>query len=134
MGKNLTVEVEFVDEPLEYNILIGRPWVYAMAAVVSTYFCMIIFPHKGSIKTIDQLLFFTVGSQATGSILFIHGLPPSLQNIGVGLFKDPSLMGTFSLSSPVTSTEIANMETFYRYFDQTWYCIKNSCHCVLFSI
>ena len=82
-----------------------------MAMVVSTYFCMIIFPHKGSITAIDQLSLFTSSSHATGSIPFFHGPPPSLQNIGVGLFKDPSLMGTFSLPSPATLMEIDNIET-----------------------
>ena len=37
---------------------------------------------------------------------------PESQNIGVGLFKNPSLMGTFSLPSPMTSAEITNIETF----------------------
>ena len=82
-----------------------------MVAVVSTYFRMIIFPHNGSITAIDQLSFFTFGSHATGSVSFVHGPPPSLQNIGVVLFKDSSLMGTFSLPSPAALVEIANIET-----------------------
>jgi len=65
-----------------------------MAVVVSTYFCMIAFPHKGEITTIDQLDFFASSSQATGSVPLVHGPPISFQNIGVGLFKDSSLMGT----------------------------------------
>ena len=35
-GKIVTAEVEVIDRPLDYNILLGRPWVYAMADVVST--------------------------------------------------------------------------------------------------
>ena len=76
VGKSVTVEAKVVDRPLDYNILLGRPWVYSMVAVVSTYFHMIIFPHKGSITTIDQLSFFTSGSQETGSVPFVHGPPP----------------------------------------------------------
>jgi len=72
---------------------------------------MIIFPHKGIITTIDQLSFFASSSHAIGSIPFVHGPPPSLQNIGVGLFKDPSLMGTFSLPWSATSAEIPHIET-----------------------
>jgi len=52
-GKTVTVEVEVVDGPLDYNILLGRPWVYAMAVVVSTYFHTIAFPFKGGIIVID---------------------------------------------------------------------------------
>ena len=61
-GKFFTFEVEVVDRPLDYNILLGRPWVYAMVAVVFTYFRMIIFPHKGSIIAINQLSFSASGS------------------------------------------------------------------------
>ena len=61
-GKMVMVEVEVVDRPLDYNILLGRLWVYAMAIVVSTYFRMIAFPHKGGITIIDQLAFFTSSS------------------------------------------------------------------------
>lgn len=37
-GKILLVEVEVIDRPLDYNILVGHTWVYAMTVVVSTYF------------------------------------------------------------------------------------------------
>ena len=74
-GKIVTVEVEVVDGPLDYNILLGRPWVYAMAILVSTYFRTIAFLHKGGITIIDQLAFFASSSQATGSIPLVHGPP-----------------------------------------------------------
>jgi len=61
-GKVVIVEVEVVDRPLDYNILLGRPWVYAMAIVVSTYFHMIVFPHQGGITVINQLTFFASSS------------------------------------------------------------------------
>jgi len=35
-GKIVTVEVEVVDGPLDYNILLGIPWVYSMVVVVPT--------------------------------------------------------------------------------------------------
>ena len=57
-GKTSNVEVEVIDRPLNYNILLGRPWVYAMTTIVSTYFRMIAFPHKGVIIIINQLSFF----------------------------------------------------------------------------
>ena len=56
-GKTVSIDVEVVDGPLDYNILLGRPWVYAMTAIVSTYFRMISFPHKGTITVINQLFF-----------------------------------------------------------------------------
>jgi hypothetical protein len=37
-GKTVCVEVEVVDAPLDYNLLLGRSWTYAMQAVVATVF------------------------------------------------------------------------------------------------
>ena len=34
-----------------------------------------------------------------------------LHNIGVGLLKDPTLMGTFSLTPPTNLAEVANVGT-----------------------
>ena len=82
-----------------------------MAAVVSTYFRNIAFPFQGGITIVDQLAFFPNSSQATGSIPLIHGSSQSLQNVGVRLLKDPSLMGTFSLPSPSGFAEVAIVET-----------------------
>ena len=81
-----------------------------MVAVVSTYFCAIAFPFRGGITVIDQIAFFSNSSQATGSTPLIHRNPLSLQSVGVGLFKDPSLMGTFTLPSPSDLAEVARVE------------------------
>ena len=43
--------------PLDFNLLLGRDYVYAMKAVVSTLFRMMSFPHNGNIVTVDQLSF-----------------------------------------------------------------------------
>jgi len=82
-----------------------------MAVVVSTYFRKIAFPYQGGITIIDQQTFLPNGSQVTGSIPMIHGSPHSLQNIGVGLLKDPVLMGTFALLPPINLAEIASVGT-----------------------
>jgi hypothetical protein len=56
-GKTVEVEVEVVDAPLDYNILLGRNWTYAMTTIVSSVFHVLCFPHEGKIVTIDQLSF-----------------------------------------------------------------------------
>jgi hypothetical protein len=56
-GKTMYVEVEVVDVPLEYNLLLARGWTYAMHAVVATFFWVLLFPHEGQIVTIDQFSF-----------------------------------------------------------------------------
>ena len=82
-----------------------------MVVVVSTYFHTIAFPHKVRIIVINQLSFFASSSEAMRSIMLAHGPPLPLQSVRVGLFKDPSLMGTFTLSSPSDLAKVARVET-----------------------
>ena len=37
-GKNVNVEMEVVDVPIDYNLLLGRSWTYVMEAIPSSYF------------------------------------------------------------------------------------------------
>jgi hypothetical protein len=98
-GKTVQVEVEFFDAPLDYNLLLGRSWVDSMRVVVSTHFCVVRFPHQGKIVTVDQLAFFN-SDTCTGNMSFIAKTPPGYENVGVGLLKDSSLMGTFPIPPP----------------------------------
>jgi hypothetical protein len=70
-----------------------------MHAVVSTLFCVVRFPHQGKIITVDQLAFFNSDTR-TGNVPFIVKTPPGYENVGVGLLKDSSLMGTFPIPPP----------------------------------
>jgi hypothetical protein len=54
-GKIVLVDVIVVQGPLDFNMLLGHDYVYAMNVVVSTLFWVMHFPHNGSIVTIDQL-------------------------------------------------------------------------------
>ena len=74
-GKTIEIDVEVIDGSLDYNIILGRPWIYAMATIVSTYFRKIAFPSQGGITIIDQQTFLPNSSQVTGSIPMIHGSP-----------------------------------------------------------
>ena len=56
-GKTVAIEVEVVDAPLNYNLLLGRNWMYSMQAVASSLFRVVCFPHNGNIVTIDQMTF-----------------------------------------------------------------------------
>jgi hypothetical protein len=46
-----------VQDPLDFNLLLWRDYVYALKYIVSTFFSMIYFPHDGRMVTIDQLSF-----------------------------------------------------------------------------
>ena len=37
-GKTVVIEVEVVDAPLDYNILLGQNWMYSMKAIASSLF------------------------------------------------------------------------------------------------
>jgi hypothetical protein len=98
-GKTVCIEVEVVDAPLDYNLLLGRSWTYAMHAVVATVFRVLLFPHEGRIMTIDQLSFSRPDpSSGASTVPMIDNPQPDIVNMGVGLC--PPLMGTFDYPPP----------------------------------
>ena len=56
--KTICIDVMVVQGPLDFNLLLGHDYVYAMKAVVSTLFRVMYFSHDGKIVTIDQLSSF----------------------------------------------------------------------------
>ena len=56
-GKTIAIEVEVVDAPLDYNVLLGRNWMYSMQVVASSLFRIVCFPLNEKIVTIDQMTF-----------------------------------------------------------------------------
>ena len=52
-GKTISIDVEVIDVALDYNLLLGRTWFYAMNVVASTGFWLLCFPHQGKIVTIN---------------------------------------------------------------------------------
>jgi hypothetical protein len=128
-GKTVCVEVEVVDAPIDYNLLLGRSWTYAMQAVVATIFRVLLFPHEGRIVTIDQLSFSRPDPALGASTVPLVDNPQAgVVNIGVGLC--PSLMGTFDYPPPqgdvkFISThhkaEIFHVSSFHTtYFNDPW--------------
>jgi hypothetical protein len=57
------------------------------------------FSHQGKFITIDQLAFFNSDS-CTNNVPFISKTPLGYENVGVGLLKDSTLMGTFPIPPP----------------------------------
>jgi hypothetical protein len=110
-GKIVTVDVEVVDAPLYYNLLLGRSWFYAMTVVASSIFRCVKFPHQGKISTVDQLDFYTpnVRTPTTNNIPFLGDHKITYESVGVGLLKYSSLMGTFPTPLPPTAHHIATV-------------------------
>jgi len=74
-----------------------------MFRVVSSLFHVICFPHEGKIVTINQLAFFSSNS-SNGNVPYVGNTNIPYESVWVGIFKDSSLMGKFSLPPPhVTS-------------------------------
>ena len=51
------IEVEVLDGPLDYNLFLGRNWMYSMQSIASSLFQVICFPFNGKIITIDHTSF-----------------------------------------------------------------------------
>jgi hypothetical protein len=123
------VEVEVVNASLNYNILLGRSWTYAMQAVVATVLWVLLFPHEDRIVTIDQLSFSRPDpSLGASAVSMIDNPQQGVFNVGVGLC--PSLMGTFDYLPPQGDVkfisdhhkvEIFQVSSFHMtYFNDPW--------------
>jgi hypothetical protein len=128
-GKTVEVEVEVVDAPLEYNLLLGCSWTYAMIVIMSFIFCTLCFTHEGKIVTIDQLSSaYSIPNASLGqSIPVINNSRLTTENIDVGMYS--SLMGTFNFSAPNHQVYAMSSRSFLTgrsvpfytsYFDDLW--------------
>ena len=104
-GKTIFIEVEVVDAPIDYNLLLGCPWFYEMKSISSLLFHVFYFPHQGKVVTIDQFTYCTpnLRDNASANVPFVGNSPRWCSSIGAGLFKDSSLLGTFPLPPPNTT-------------------------------
>ena len=108
-GKSVSIHIEVVDTPLDYNLLLGCNWFYAMQDAASTIFQIVQFPFQGNIVTIDQLDFITLSAitNDANSVPLLN--TPHYKDIGVGLIKDSLLMGVFPLSNPPPASQTASI-------------------------
>jgi hypothetical protein len=124
-GKTVTVDVEVVDAPLDYNLLLGRSWFYAMTVVALSIFQCVQFPHQGKIVTVDELDFCTIDARVptTNNIPFLGDHKITYESIGDGLLKYFSLMGNFPTPLPPTTHHIATIDmistTAYQYLESS---------------
>jgi hypothetical protein len=84
-GKTVFIDVMVVRDPLDFSLLLGRDYVYAMKAIVSTLFCVISFPHDGRIVTIDQLSFIGPDwvTSLSGSYMQTVSPPPHVNYVAL---------------------------------------------------
>jgi hypothetical protein len=111
-GKTVTVDVEVVNAPLNYNLLLGRSWFYAMTVVASSVFRCVQFPHQVKIVTVNQLDLCTPDAHAPAinNIPFLEDHKITYESVGVVLLKYSSLMGTFPTPLPPTTQHISTID------------------------
>jgi hypothetical protein len=84
-GKTVFIDVMVVQDPLDFSLLLGRDYVYAMKAIVSTLFHVISFPHDGRIVTVDQLSFIDPAwiASLNGSYMQTVSPPPQVNYVAL---------------------------------------------------
>jgi hypothetical protein len=93
-GKSMCVKVKLVDVPLDYNLLLGQIWTYALTMAVSSSFQVLCFPREGMIVTVDQFSFSRPEPSSGASMVpMIDNPQQGIVKLGAGIF--PYLMGTF---------------------------------------
>jgi hypothetical protein len=84
-GKTVFIDVMVVQDSLDFSLLLGRDYVYAMKAIVSTLFRVISFPHDGRVVTVDQLSFIDPAwiASLNGSCIQIVSPPPQVNYVAL---------------------------------------------------
>ena len=59
-GKTVYIDILVTQGALDFSLLLGRDYVYAMGALVSSLFRVVCFPHDGRMVIIDQLSFVSL--------------------------------------------------------------------------
>jgi hypothetical protein len=82
-GKTIFIDVLVVQDPLDFALLLGRDYVYAMKAIVSSVFCVISLPHGGQVVIVDQLSFIDPDwiASLNGSYMQMVSPPPQVNYV-----------------------------------------------------
>src|SRR5271168_475590 len=72
--KTVHMNVMVVQGPLDYNLFLGRDYIYCMGAIVSSLFRVMCFSHEGRmVKIVDQM-FFPCSHIANNQMPSLNGL------------------------------------------------------------
>jgi len=122
IDKTIYVNVEFFDTTLDYSMILGRSWFYAMSVVVSSVFCFLCFPNESKIVIIDQLDYSmpsTKISTMVNSIPHIGDNPSEFHSFAVGIFISSTLMGVFPQLLPPSTPSTSPTPHVYMIFSRT---------------
>ena len=89
-GKTISIEVEVIDHPLRYDLLLEINWTYVMKSISSIVFHTICFPHEGKIITFNHLDFFSsnILPNIDSNVPLIGDSSIKYDIVGSGLLKD----------------------------------------------
>jgi hypothetical protein len=122
-GKIVIIDVMVVQDPLDFDLLLGRDYVYAMKSIMPTIFCVLSLSHDGRIVTIDQLSF--IGPDLTiNSMTFLNGSymqtispPPQVNYVALSPMpsnadeNDPLIVSSISYAlDPVVNMVISSIK------------------------
>ena len=122
-GEIITVEVELVNAPLDYNLLLECSWFYPIKSIGSTIYRFVHFHHQGKIVSIDQLDYCmpNLWIDSTTNIPLVSESYKVPQLVGASLFKDLYLMGVFPLPILDAIVTPINMISFVgTHLDDPW--------------
>ena len=106
VGKTIHIDIEVLDAHLDYNILLGKNYMYAMPAITSSVFHIMMFPHEDRIITVDQLTHNKKRPLKNTNVILpyvdtvLDGLS-RYQEYGPGQFKSLSILGSFLGDPPI---------------------------------
>ena len=102
-GKIISIDIEVVDAPLDYNLLLVHSFFYVNIIVTSSFVCILQFHHQGKIVIVDQIDYCTpdIHNSTMNNVPFL-GSVLGYESVGLGLLKDSSLMGIFNFPPPDT--------------------------------
>jgi hypothetical protein len=120
-GKTVFIDVMVVQDPLDFTLLLGRDYVYAMKAIVSTLFCVISFPHDGRVVTVDQLSFIDPAwiASLNGSYMQTVSPPPQVNYVALSPMDSTSddldsivdmVISSIGLLEPDLLTPVATLD------------------------
>ena len=92
---------------LDYNLLLGHSYMYAMRAVASSVFHTMMFPHEGRMVKVDQLTYHDPSAPATPeNVLPMVEQPVSsattsvVSSMGPRVYSDEPMTSTFQSIPP----------------------------------
>ena len=109
------IEIEVLDAHLDYNILLGWSYMYAMSAIASSVFRIMMFPHEDQIIMVDQLTRSEKHPLTNTDVIlpYVHTSADGLsryQEYGLDQFKPSSVLGSF-LGDPPIIPEVSTNAT-----------------------